>query len=142
MYELLLITHFLGLALGVGTSFAAMALGRASKALPEAERAQFMLRAMAIGKNGSIGLALLLLSGLGMWFYRGIRETMAWGGGAFHAKLTLIVLLIGAFGYLQVLQKRARKGQGGSALGRLPKVGGIVLLLGIAIIASAVIAFK
>lgn len=142
MFEILLITHFIGLALGVGASFAALALGFAAKNLAPTDRATFMLGASAIAKNGSIGLLLLLLSGLGLLFYRGMRETFALGGGAFHAKLTLVVLLIGAFGYLQALQKKARIQKGGPALARLPLVSRIVLLLGIAIIICAVIAFR
>ncbi len=51
-----------------------------------------------------------------MWFSRGIRETMTWGGGAFHAKLLLVVLLIGTFGYLQVLQKKAARDPSSSAM--------------------------
>jgi len=142
MYEFLLIVHFIGLAMGVGTSFAAMALGRASKDMDPAERGKFMMRASAIGINGSIGLTLLILSGLGMWFSRGISQVMAWGGPAFHAKLTLVVLLIGAFGYMQVLQKKARQGAGPEVMAKIPKVGAAMLLLGISIISAAVLAFK
>ena len=142
MYEFLLIVHFIGLAMGVGTSFAGLALGRATKDMDPAERGKFMMRASAIGINGSIGLTLLILSGLGMWFSRGISQVMAWGGPAFHAKLTLVVLLIGAFGYMQVLQKKARQGAGPEVMAKIPKVGAAMLLLGISIISAAVLAFK
>jgi uncharacterized membrane protein len=142
MYLFLLITHFIGLALGVGTGFAALALDRASRDLAPPERMQFMLRASAIRINGSVGSLLLLLSGLGMLFYRGVRETFAWGGGAFHAKLTLIVLLIGVFGYMQVLNKKARVAQDASALAKIPKIASVMLLLNVLIIVSAVVAFK
>jgi uncharacterized membrane protein len=142
MYLFLLITHFIGLAMGVGTGFAAMALGRASQDLAPPERMQFMLRASAIRINGSVGLLLLLLSGLGMLFYRGVRETLAWGGGAFHAKLTLFVVLIGVFGYMQVLQKKARVEQSASALAKIPKIAGVMLILNVSIVVTAVLAFK
>ena len=142
MYEFLLITHFVGLAMGVGTSFAALALGRAAKDLEPAERAKFMLRASAISKNGSIGLLLLILSGLGMWFSRGITQVLTYAGPPFHAKLTLVVILIAVFGYMQVLQKKAREGAGPEVTARIPKIGALLLLLGIGIIVSAVLAFK
>jgi hypothetical protein len=143
MYLVLLILHFIGLAMGVGTSFAAMALGISAKDLEPAERGKFMLRAgPAVAKNGSIGLALLLISGIGMWLTRGVSEVMAWGGPAFHAKLTLIVILIGLFGYMQVLQKKAREGGGPAVMAKMPKVGGAMLLLGVSIIVCAVLAFK
>lgn len=141
MYTALLVLHFIGLALGVGTGFAQMALGIATRDMAPPERAQFMLRAFVLGKNGSIGLLLLLVSGLGMATLRGWRATMDWGGGAFHAKLALVVLLIGVFGYLQMLVRRARREGGGAAMGVLPRVGQVMLLLGIAIVITAVIAF-
>jgi hypothetical protein len=143
MYLVLLITHFIGLALAVGTGFASLALGMASKDMAAPERGQFMMRAGGgIAKNGSIGLALLLLSGLGMWFMRGISDVLAWGGPAFHAKLTLVVLAIIVFGLLQVTAKKVRQAGGGPLMARLPKLSGLMLLLGVSIIVSAVIAFK
>ncbi|MDF3071562.1 MAG: hypothetical protein K0R38_7163 [Polyangiaceae bacterium] len=87
--------HFVGLALGVGTSFAVLALGAASRDLAPEERTKFLLRAAVLRKNGSYGLALLLLTGIAMFVLRGPAETMRWGGGFLHLKLTLVVLLCG-----------------------------------------------
>jgi hypothetical protein len=142
MYETLLVLHFVGLALGVGTGFANLTLGIATRELAPPERAQFFLRAFALGKNGSIGLALLLVTGIGMMLMRGVSATMAWGGPAFHWKLALIVLLIGAFGYLQVLIKRAKQQGGGPVMAQIPKAGQTVLAISLAIVVAAVIAFK
>jgi hypothetical protein len=142
LYLSLLFLHFLGLALGVGTSFAMLRLGAASRDLSQEERVKFMLRASEVGKNGGAGLGLLILSGLGMMFTRGVGEVMAWGGPAFHAKLTLIVVFIGLFGYMQVVQKKVRVAGGGPLLARLPKLGAALLVLGLLIMVSAVIAFK
>jgi uncharacterized membrane protein len=130
-----------GVALGVGASFANFVLARATRDMQPSERAQFMLRASAVGKNGSYGLVLLLLSGIGMTVLRGIPETFAWGGGAFHAKLTLVAVLVGFFGYVQMLVKRAKKEGGGPALGTLGKIGPVMVVLGLAIVLSAVLAF-
>jgi uncharacterized membrane protein len=141
-YLVLLMTHFVGLALGVGASFAAYTLRQAGAELEPAARTQFALRALRVSKNASIGLAVLLLSGLGMFFMRGPGAVMAAGGPAFHAKLTLIVILIGVFGYSQMLAKRAREAGGGPALAKLPAVSTASLLLGVAIIIAAVIAFQ
>lgn len=141
-YLVLLIAHFTGLALAVGASFAQFTLRRASATMEPAERTKFMLRTLSLSKNGSVGLALLLVSGLGMFFMRGPGATMAAGGPAFHAKLTLVVILIGVFGYAQVLGKRAREAGGGPALAKLPTFGTALLLLGFAIIVCAVIAFQ
>lgn len=140
-YLVLLMLHFVGLAVGVGASFASFTLRRAAAALPEAERVSFALRALSVGKNGSYGLLLLLLSGLAMFFMRGPSAIMAIGG-AFHAKLTLVVILCGVVGYSQALGKRAREAGGGPALVRLAAVSNAILLLGVGIVICAVIAFR
>jgi uncharacterized membrane protein len=142
MHTTLLILHFLGLALGVGTGFAQLTLGRAASALPPPERAQFAMRAAALRINGSIGLLLLIVSGIGLVFVRGLAATMAWGGAAFHAKLTLVVVMIFVFGYMQMLARRARLEGGGPALARLPLVGRVMVVLGVAVVICAVLAFQ
>jgi uncharacterized membrane protein len=142
MYTALLVLHFIGLALGVGTGFAQMTLGIATRDMAPQERAQFFQRAYALGRNGSVGLLLLLVSGIGMTAMRGITATLQWGGGAFHAKLTLVLVMIFVFGYLQVLVRRARREGGGPAVAQIANVGRVMLLLGIAIVIFAVIAFQ
>jgi hypothetical protein len=142
IYLVLLSLHFLGLAIGVGASFALLTLRRASAELSGAERTSFMLRALSVSKNGSYGLLLLLASGLGMFVLRGPGALLAGGGPAFHAKLTLVVILCGAVGYAQALGKQAREAGGGPALGKLPAVSTAILLLGVAIVIAAVIAFR
>lgn len=141
MYHTLLILHMLGLALGVGTGFAQATLGMSAQKMPLEERKAFMMRAMVLGKNGSVGLLLLIVTGVGMMWMRGVSATMQAGGGAFHVKLTLVVLIIGTFGYLQMLIRQARREGGGPALAKLPVAGRVMLLLGIATVASAVLAF-
>lgn len=142
LYLSLLFLHFLGLALSVGSGFAMLTLGAQARELPADERAKFMLRASALRKNGSAGLGLLLLSGVAMFLLRGPREVMAWGGPAFHVKLTLVVILIGFFGYMQVVFKKVRLAGGGPLMARLPKLGGVMLGLSLLTMISAVIAFK
>ena len=142
LYTSILFLHFIGLALGVGTSFAMVTLGAAARELAPEERAKFMLRASALRKNGSAGLGLLILSGLAMFLLRGPREMLAYGGGAFHLKLTLVVILCGVFGYTQSVQKKVRLAGGGPLMAKLPKLGALLLLLSVAIVASAVAAFK
>jgi uncharacterized membrane protein len=134
--------HFIGLALGVGTSFAMLRLGASTRDLPPDERGKFMLRAGALSKNGSYGLALLLLTGLAMFILRGPKAVFVWGGGAFHLKLTLVVILCGLFGYLQVLTKKVRLAGGGPLMAKLPKLSMIMLAVSVATVASAVAAFK
>lgn len=141
MQDFFLVIHFIGLAMGVGTSFATMRLGIATKDLPAAERAQFFRHAITLGKNGSIGLGLLILSGLCMLFTRGVATVFASGGIAFHIKLTLVLVLIGFLGFTQVQVKRFREKQDLEALGSVAKVGPLMLLTGLGIVVCAVLAF-
>jgi len=141
MYTTLLFLHFVGLGLGVGTGFAFLTLGIAMRPLPVAERGALFVRTSVIGKNGSIGLLLLILTGIGMMLQRGVPETFAWGGGAFHAKLGLVVVFAGLYGYLQTLIARAKREGGGPAMQTLPKVSQVLLLLSLGIVACAVLAF-
>jgi uncharacterized membrane protein len=142
VYLTLLFIHFIGLAMGVGTGFANLALGMTMKDLPPDERVKVALRNLVLSRNGSIGLLLLLLSGIGMTLSRGLAATFAWGGPAFHAKLTLVVLMIGTLGYMQMLIARVKRENGGPAMAKLPVVGRVMFFLGIATILAAVIAFK
>lgn len=141
MREFLLFIHFIGLGLGLGTSFAFMRLGIATKDMPMSERVPFMLKAFAISKNGSIGLALLIVSGFGLMFAAGPAETMETGGVYFKAKLALIVVLCGLIGFMHALQARARREIGGPAMAKLPKFGAVSQLTTLAIVLLAVLAF-
>jgi uncharacterized membrane protein len=106
-----------------------------------ADRGAFMRRVSVISRNGSICLLLLIVSGVGLLMTRGVDVVMAWGGPMFHIKLTLVAILIGVFGYMQVLMRKSRSPDGAAAAARLPVIGTIMLLLGVSIVISAVLAF-
>lgn len=141
MQDFFLIVHFIGLAMGVGTSFAMMRLGIATKDLAPAERAQFFRRALPVSKNGSIGLGLLIASGLCMVFTRGAGTVFASGGSAFHIKLTLVLVLAGLVGFSQVKVKRFREKEDVAALAAAAKLGPVMLVTGLGIVICAVLAF-
>ena len=142
MYEFLLALHFIGLALAVGTGFAFMALGIGTKDMPLPERGAFMLRAFVIGRNGTVGLTLLVLSGLGLvWVRGGFALVGIQGGIAFWVKMALVVILLALAGVMESLMKRAKRDRGGAAMAKIPKLGPVMLFTGLAIIVSAVLAF-
>lgn len=60
----MLIIHFIGLAMGIGTSFAFMFLGITSSKIENKERIKFSLNTFALSKMGHIGLTLLIISGV------------------------------------------------------------------------------
>jgi uncharacterized membrane protein len=142
VYLTLLFFHFIGLAMGVGTGFANLALGMAMKDVPPEERVKVALRNLVLSRNGSIGLLLLILSGIGMTLSRGVAATFAWGGPAFHLKLTLVVLMIGTLGYMQALIARVKRDNGGPAMAKLPVVGRVMFFIGLGVVLAAVVAFK
>jgi uncharacterized membrane protein len=142
LIETFVILHFIGLAMGVGTGFAMFTLGAATRNLPAPERAAFMLRATALSRMGSIGLLLLILSGLGLMWQRGVDVVFAWGGGLFHVKLTLVVVLLGLVGYMHAVTARAKRAGGGPVMARLARLGQLTLLVGMTIVVLAVLAFR
>jgi uncharacterized membrane protein len=133
--------HFLGLALGVGAGLAMFSIGLANKDMAPAELGKFMQRVAVLRKNGSYGLLLLIASGLGFILERGWDAIAFRGGGLFHAKLTLVVVMAGLLGYSQVLVKKAREQGGGPAMARLMLVSRAMLASGLTIIVLAVLAF-
>jgi|SRR6185503_4502227 len=141
MYDVLLILHFFGLALGVGAGLAMFSLGIATKGMEPPELGKFMARVSILRKNGSFGLLLLIASGLGFVFERGFGTLTAQGGGFFHAKLTLVVVMAGLLGYSQVLAKKAREQGGGAVMPRLLFVSRAMLVTGLSVVVLAVLAF-
>jgi hypothetical protein len=137
MYDVLLIVHFFGLALGVGAGLAMFSLGLATKDLGPEERGKFMQRASILRKNGSYGLLLLIASGLGFVFERGFSTLTFRGGGFFHAKLTLV--MAGLLGYSQALFKKAQANP--ALMGRLMLLSRLMLAAGLSVIVLAVLAF-
>src|SRR5262245_46705731 len=142
MYEALLFFHFVGLALGVGTGFAMMRLGIATKDLSPEEKGKFFGRASALGKNGSLGLALLILSGVGLVLVRGVSATLAWGGVPFYIKLALVCVMAALTGYMHSLARKLPTADGPVAMATLGKLGRVSLPIGLTIVALAVLAFK
>ncbi len=76
-----------------------------------------------------------------MLLTRGVDVVMAWGGMWFHIKLTLVVILIGVFGYMQVLVRKARSTDGAAAAARIPIISRIMLAVAVSVVISAVMAF-
>src|SRR5688572_7273632 len=91
MREVLLVIHFIGLAMALGAGFANLTLGIVASKLEPAERGSFMSKLVVLGRLGQTGLALLLISGLGLMtpFWRVVGEMPF-----LIAKLSLVALLL------------------------------------------------
>jgi hypothetical protein len=138
MREIALFLHFTGLAMGVGTSFAMMALGRAASKMAIEERVKFGLTISVVRRVGQIGLALLILSGLYLMtpFWKNLAHMPY-----LITKLSLVVVLIILISIIDINIAKAKKGNPGPNLMKNGKIGPFALLTAITIIIMAVLAF-
>lgn len=138
MRDIMLITHFIGLAMGIGTSFAFMFLGIASSKMEESEALKFRLNTFALSRMGHIGLVLLVLSG-------GYLMTPYWStltsSPLLIAKLTLVVVLGAFIGIISSKAKKVNEGNADMQLKKIEPLGKLALLTGIAIVVLAVLVF-
>jgi len=139
MRNVMLIVHFLGLAMGVGTSFAFMFLGIAASKMEKTESQKFRLNVMTLSKMGHIGLALLILSG-------GYLMTPYWSllsiTPLLIAKLSLVLVLTIIIVVISIKAKEAKKGDFETSMKKIEPLGKISLLISLTIVVLAVLIFK
>lgn len=138
MREAMLVVHFLGLAMGVGTSFAFMFLGIAGSKLGQEERLSFALKTFSLARLGQIGLTLLIVSGLYLMtpFWKVLASQPL-----LMAKLILVLGLVVMITILGIATNRAKKGDL-SGLKKIAIIGRMALLTSITIIVLAVLIFR
>jgi len=138
MRDILLIVHFIGIAMFVGTPFCFMALGIMSSKMNEEDANKFMLNAFAMSKIASIGFALIIISGIGLILplWDAFKSQ-----AALHIKLSLVAIMIGLFSYMQMLMATAKKANGGPTMITISKVGSAMLITSLSIIIFAVFTF-
>ena len=139
MKEFALIIHFIGLAMGIGTSFGFMFLGIAASKMEPEKALDFQLKSFAMSKMGHIGLALLVLSGLYLIIpYWALLPTSP----ILIAKLILVVILGALIGIISSNAKKAQQGNAEEYLKKIAGLGKISLLTGLLIIILAVLNFE
>src|SRR6185436_2535350 len=89
--QTLMVVHFLGLALGLSTGFANMVMAGLIAKAPPNEKAVLGRFPPAMSRVGSVGLALLWISGISIVMTR--YGTFAILPRPFVVKLTAVVLL-------------------------------------------------
>lgn len=134
----LVVVHFVGLAMGLGSGFAQMIMaGLMAKASPQ-DKAVLARFPPKMGQVGVIGLALLWLTGLSIvWTRYGTFSILP---RTFVYKLIAVVLLTLAVIAIQVLQRRAQKGDM-AAMARMQTLGRLTGPLALVAIIFAVITF-
>ena len=138
MRLIMLAFHFVGLAMGVGTSFAFLFLGRAASKLEREEAKMFYTNALILTKMGYIGITLLVLTGLYL-----VQPYLAHITNYPYliAKLSLVVVLIVLIIINGINAQKFKKGDA-SRIKIMKPIGTISLLLVLVIISLAVLNFK
>ena len=138
MNDLMLILHFIGLAMALGTGFANLFLGIAASKLEPAERGNFMAKTMILTRMGHTGLGLLLISGFYLitpyWKVLGEMPLLI-------AKLCMVALLLILVSIITILAKKGLREKNPAMLAKLKPLGMLNLLVGIVIVLLAVLSF-
>jgi uncharacterized membrane protein len=138
MRDIMLIIHFIGLAMGLGTSFGFMFLGMASSKMHKEEGLKFQLNTMSLSRMGHIGMVLLFISGVALM-------TPYWGMLAstplLISKLVLVLVLAALIGVISFIGKKAFQGDAETQLKKIEPLGKIALLTGLIIAILAVYIF-
>ena len=138
MREFLLIIHFIGLSMGLGTGFAHLFLGMASEKMPKDQSLDFLLKIQAVNKMGRLGTLFLLVSGVGLIIpiYDILLDTPL-----LILKLSCVLFLVILLEVLKGYCKKALNGEAEEYLAKMKKVGKITLPLSIVIVVLAVLVF-
>lgn len=138
LYQILLILHFLGLALGFSSSFGNAVMGvLISRAEPSHKPVLGRVPPM-MSRLGATGLVLLWLSGLALVHFKyGGYAILPW---QFFVKLAAVVALTVAVGYAHRLQGQIARGDA-AAPARIQIVGKTAMALALVALVFAVLAF-
>jgi uncharacterized membrane protein len=138
MREFMLILHFIGLTMGLGTGFAHAFLGRAVAKMPADEATRFRLHSLSLSTMGHIGISLLVISGLYL-------ITPYWkilpSSPLLILKLSLVLILLVLITLINISAKKAKQGDADVQLKKMAQLGKLTLITGLAIVIVAVAIF-
>ena len=138
MREVMLILHFIGLTMGLGTGFAHAFLGIATSKMPADEVTKFRLHSLVLGKMGHIGIALLIFSGLYL-------ITPYWkilpSSPLLILKLVLVIILVLIITLINLSAKKAINGDAEVQIKKMEQLGKMTLIISLTIVILAVSIF-
>ncbi|MBK9176789.1 MAG: hypothetical protein IPM46_10750 [Flavobacteriales bacterium] len=138
MKDLMLVLHFIGLAMGLGTSFGFMFLGIAAARMEPEKGRTFMVNAFALSHMGHVGLVLLLVSGIYLlWPFLPALGDLP----LLQAKLALFLVLGALIGVISGKVRKAKAGDTEAQLKAIAPLGRLSLLTTLAIVVLAVMVF-
>lgn len=131
----MLIFHFIGLTMGLGTGFAHAFLGSITPKMSAEEAIKFRLHSLVLSKMGHVGITLLLISGLYLITpYWRVLSSMP----LLVVKLSLVGILIVLITLIGIAGRKAKKGDAVIQLKKMEALGKMTLLVGLAIVIVAV----
>ena len=138
MRDFMLILHFIGLAMALGTGFANLFLGMAAAKLEPAERGKFMSNTTILVRMGHIGLGLLLFSGFYLItpFWKTLSEMPL-----LIAKLSLVATVVILVSMISMIVSKARRENNPALLMKLKPLGMLNFFVAIIIVVLAVFSF-
>ncbi len=139
MRDTMLIIHFIGLAMGLGTAFAHAFLGSATSKMSNEEVIKFNLNTSALSRMGNIGMLLLIVSGIYLLIpYWNSLLTFPF----LILKLVLVIVLIVLIGMISIIgQKSFKSNQPEIQFKKMELLGKIALTVSITIVIIAVRVF-
>lgn len=138
MKDALLIIHFLGLGMGLGTSFANMFFGIASARMEPNEAKKFSPSSLVLSKMGQLGLLLLAVSGI---FLMAPYWQILPSSPLLIAKLLLVGALITMVALIHRAGARAQAGDADAQIKKIQLMGKMALLTSLLIVFLAVLFF-
>lgn len=138
MREIMLIVHFIGLVMGLGTAFSHAFLSIAASKMEKEEVTRFRLHVMVLSKMGHIGIALLVISGT-------FLIIPYWPTLPQNPLLILKLVLVAVLAILLLLihhgTQKAFQGNADEHLKRIEPYGKLTMLIGLTILVLAVYIF-
>ena len=139
MRETMIILHLIGLAMGLGTSFAHAFLGNTLSKLEPTEAAKFRTHSKGLSQMGTIGTVLLLVSGVYLLIpFWPVITTLP----LLILKLVLFVILIILIFLINHGARNNYQNQDARNLNRIELMGKLAMIIGVAIVILAVNVFN
>lgn len=134
----MLILHFIGLTMGLGTSFAHAFLSQTVSRMEPAEAVKFSLKVMVLSRMGHVGLTLLVVSGV--YLIIPYWPTLS-GNPLLMLKLALVFVLAVLIFFIGRRTRQAIQGDAERNLKKIEPLGKLTLLIGVTIVTLAVFVF-
>lgn len=139
MRETMLVFHFIGLTMGLGTGFAHAFLGIIAAKMSADEATKFRMHSLVLSRMGNIGIVLLLISGL--YLITPYWKTLP-SSPLLILKLAFITFLLVLITLINLSVKKAKNGDELAQLKKMATLGKMTLIAGLIIVILAVGFFR